>query len=161
MTPFVAQTLMTIRALYAENEGLLSDDALRMDAIEGETQAFEAMDWLIRKDREETALMNAMDELIARYKDRKDRASARKEAGRDMMQALLQAIGETKIKRPAASVSLNPPKWSTKINAEELPQGFYKNERKPLATEINAALAAGETIPGVERVRGQPFITVI
>lgn len=140
---------------------LLGDDDLRADMIDGETDFNRVATRLVRASIEAKANADAVKSIKQDYADRQARYEKQSDAARAMLATLMEVASLPKLSLPVATVSLREPLASVEItDADALPQGFFETVRKPLKTEIKAALMAGETIPGATLALGESAITV-
>jgi hypothetical protein len=134
-----------IRALLGSE-----DPELLHDAIEGQTDLFEIIDWLLGRlaDEEEMAVA-----IVARadalYK-RAEACTGRQKRLRDALLACMEASGQKSLRRPEATLTLSARKQGIQaIDETTLPERFWKTERKVSRSLVMQALAAGEAVPGV------------
>ncbi len=77
------------------------------------------------------------------------------------MLQLMEAAQQDKVTLAEATLSITKPRTSVQVlDIDALPQGFFRNERKPLTTEIKAALEGGDKVPGAELVLGSSGLMV-
>ena len=152
---------ISIEALIAHYPDLADDDQLRIDMIEGETDFNRIMARLIRLDLEAKADAEAIKSIKNEYAERQKRAENRSAAYRDLMIALMNTAGVDKLPLPEGTVSILSPRTRVSVvDVNELPQGFFKTERKPLSDEIKTALMNGEAVPGAELTLGEQSVMV-
>ena len=145
-------------ALRAE----IGDDAdTLLDTLDGETDALDALDSLLDARSERLTNARICRERIKALQERVAREAAGAEAITAQIGTLLDAIGERTIRRPLGTVTRTKARQSVEItDADQLPQGFFRTERKPLAKEIGEALKAGEAVPGATLKEGAPGVMV-
>lgn len=115
-----AQIRNQLAAMAIEDEGLIHD------TLEGETDIFECMDWLLRKIAEEDAMVDAIDVQICKLGKRMDSAKGRKERWRELLQMAMEAAGERTVKRPGATITLAPKPQGIQVADESLiPDEFF------------------------------------
>ena len=132
-----------------------------LDTLDGETDAMEIMGKLVEERTEAAAHEIAMRDLAATYSARAKRLSARQNAISITIGHLLDAMGETKIKHPIATISRTKARWSVKIFDEaEIPSQLTKVTIKPDLAAIKKQMDQGESVPGCQFQMGQPSITV-
>lgn len=146
-----------IREILGDDE----DSAAFWDTLDGEADALDIADRLLRQRGEAKALSAAAkaqaDEITARSKRFQDRAAACDRA----LRILLNAAGERKMERPGATVSIRKGAMSVAITDDsQIPTQFCKTTVAPDKTAIKAQLQAGEDVPGAELVRGEDGVTV-
>lgn len=154
----VRSQILGLIAVYPE---LQEDAELMADMIDGETDFLRIMEKLVEYVRDAETLAEAIKARKADMADRQKRYEAKGDAGRKAILSLMSAADQVKVTLPEATISLIKPRDAVNvIDAEQLPQGFYRTERKPLSKELLAALKSGETIPGAELVTGDPSVSV-
>ncbi len=150
-----------VAKLISENPELAEDDVLRADAIEGETDAYKIVEKALDEQRNSEEMASAIKSREADMEARRFRFERRAEAMRQLIKSILKAAKLPKMTLPEATVILTPPKMSVGIDSvEDLPQGFFKTERKADKAAIKAAFAAGEDVPGAFRVLGPEGLQV-
>lgn len=155
-----------IEQVSAEIRGYLGDDfdaETFWDSLDGETDALDIADHVLRRMQEDAALADASkaqaEALAARAKRLANRSYAHKAA----LLALLKATGEKKLERPAATVSRRAGSLSVRIvNEADIPSQLLtvKTTTAPDKTAIKKQIEAGETVPGAELVRGEDTVSV-
>lgn len=147
----------------AELRAMLGDadpDLIR-DMIEGETEAFELMDWLLAKEAEEFMFQEAIENRIETLRARQEASGNRRERLRGAIEALMTAIGDKTIRRPDATVTLGWRKPGiSSIDESQLPDQFWKIEKKVSRSAINEAFGKGEIVPGVMMDNGGNTLTI-
>jgi hypothetical protein len=114
-------------------------------SIESETDALTLIDRLLESVVADEALVEGG---RARLKRIEDRAEKR----RDVLQAMMEQIGE-KIERPLATLSLSNGRRTAVITDQAgLPEGYWRRSVDRLAIEKD--LKAGKAIPGAELSNG-------
>ena len=132
-----------------------------LDVLDGETDAMDILGKLVEERTEAAAHEVAMKDLAATYTTRAKRLAARQNAISLTIGQLLDAMGETKIKHPMATVSRTKARWGVKIVDEaEIPSQLTKVTTKPDMTAIKKQMDQGENVPGCQFQMGQPSITV-
>lgn len=142
----VRNQIEALKSLYPEIE---EDISLLADTIEGQTDLdgilTKLVDFVLDAESMAEAVKTRKNEIAERQK----RYERQGETGRKAIQRLMEAACQNKIVLPEATLSVTGPREKVEIvDADALPQGFFKTERKPLSKEIFAALKAGETVPG-------------
>lgn len=140
----------------------LADDAdLFASTVEGETDFFRVFDAVVDAFSDAKAMSAAARERSNAILDRARRFEAKAEAMRKLAHALMQSVGKTVIRLPAATVSIRPGVPVVVVeDVSVLPQGFTRTEVTPRREEIRKALAAGEDVPGAYLEATPPTITV-
>jgi hypothetical protein len=146
---FVEQARRDLTALLATYPDLEQDDVLRLDMIEGETNALELIDLLIAAEREALSLEEAVKILQDRLAIRQARFANRRGAIRKYLMQLMEAARLKKVERPAATVSIAAGRPKVVITDESLIyEDFVRITREPDKDKIAKALKGGEIIPG-------------
>jgi hypothetical protein len=140
----------------------LEDDAgLFSDMIEGETNLHELVERAVEMKLDADEMANAIKGRIDAHEVRRKRFQEKSEGLKGIIKHLLEIANQKTLVLPSATVSITKPRERTIIWAEEeLPQGYFKLERKPDTTAITAALKAGNEIPGAALEVGQPGLTI-
>lgn len=132
-----------------------------LDTLDGETDAMEIMGKLVEERTEAAAHEIAMRDLAATYSARAKRLSARQDAISLAIGQLMDAMGETKIKHPIATISRTKARWSANItDADQIPSQLMNVTTKPDMAAIKKQMDQGESVPGCQFKMGQPSITV-
>tara|TARA_R110002110_G_scaffold292411_1_gene506495 strand:+ start:178 stop:663 length:486 start_codon:yes stop_codon:yes gene_type:complete len=132
-----------------------------LDTLDGETDAMEIMGKLVEERTEAAAHEIAMRDLAATYSVRAKRLSARQDAISLGIGQLMDAMGETKIKHPIATISRTKARWSANItDADQIPSQLMNVTTKPDMAAIKKQMDQGESVPGCQFKMGQPSITV-
>lgn len=162
MNPAVIdQIKREIDMLCQANPELADDAELRHDMIEGETGVHQVVGKLIAAKVEADAMVAAIKAVIETYTARMDRYQANAHDAKAGITAIMQAANLPKLTLPQGTVSISKGRDSVAVdNADELPQGFFAIERKPMKNEIKIALQAGEAVPGARLVTGPETVTV-
>lgn len=155
-----------ISQISADIADMLGDDFdpdTFWDTLDGETDVLDIADHIIRKMQEDAALAAASkaqaDDLAKRAKRIGERANAHKAA----LLTLLDASGQKKLERPAATVSRRKGSLSVAITDErEVPSQLMaiKTTAAPDKTAIKKQIEAGVDVPGAALVRGNDSVTV-
>lgn len=156
--------LTKIAAVADMLRGILGDDddeAVWLDSIEGETNAFDIADMLLSRLLETDALADAVKAQEAALKARRTRLEDRGRAIRNSLGALLDAAAVRKLERPLGTVSRLAGRMSVVIEDEaSIPTQLCKVVTTPDKAAIKAQLEAGEDVPGAALVRGADTVSV-
>lgn len=158
-TAFIAGMADQIREALGDD----FDAETFLDTLDGETDALDIADTLIRDMQEAEALAAATKALADDYAARAKRIGNRPRAIKAALLTLLDAIGERKLERPAATVSRRAGSVAVHItDADAVPSQLctVKTVTAPDKAAIKAQIEAGETVPGAELVRGDDTVTV-
>lgn len=154
----VRKQIEALKALYPE---ITEDADLLADTLEGETDLDRVLSKLVDFVRDAEAMAGAVKARKDEIAERQKRYERQGESGRKIIQQLMEAAHATKVTLPEATLSITAARDKVEVlDAEALPQGFFKTERKPLSKEILAALKAGEAVPGAELRTGEQGLMV-
>jgi hypothetical protein len=159
---FIDQARRDLTALLAAHPELEEDEVLRLDMAEGQTNAMEMLDELIRVERDARALQNVIAEEMDRLNKRLRRFVDRQNLVRKYMMQLMEAAGLKKVERPAATVSIaaGRPKVIL-LDAEQLPNRFVRIKREPNREEILKVLKEyGQNVPGATLSNAEPVLRI-
>jgi hypothetical protein len=158
---FVEQARRDLTALLAAYPDLEQDDVLRLDMIEGETNALELIDLLIAAEREALSLEEAVRILQERLAIRQARFANRRGALRKYLMQLMEAAGLKKVERPAATVSIAAGRQKVVItNEDDLPTYCVRITREPDKTIIKDLLSGGHEINGAILSNAEPVLRI-
>lgn len=153
---FTLEKVQELRALLGD-----ADPDLVHDTLEGETDIFELVDWLLAKLGDEEALEAGIAARVAALQQRKAACDARQQRLRDALLMCMTATGEKTLRRPEATVSVGQKKPGiAHVDETLLPDRFFKTERKVSKSAINEALDKGEAVPGVTMGNGGVSLSV-
>lgn len=131
------------------------------DTLQGETDALEWAEWLIRRAREYEALVKAADEMLERITIRRARFRANNAQLRQAAATIMEAAAIRKLVRAdfTASLRVTPP-HAVELDREATPAEFRRETWAPDKHAIRAALLAGERVPGWEISNGGTALAV-
>jgi len=154
----IRRQIESLLAAYPE----MADDAdLLADMIEGETDAFEVMRELVREYLVARSFRDCLQETIADFKKRQDRADARVDRIRELMGKILVSADMAKFELPEATLSMRAGKQSVVITDEAaLPESMIKISRSPDKMAIGQCLSAGNDVPGASLSNGSPTLMI-
>ena len=158
---FDPRLIETVAAELRDMLGEDFDESTFLDSLDGETDALDVADALIAGMQDAEALATAAKAQADAIKARADRLKARSAAYKGRMLTLLDAIGQKKLERPAATISRRTGSLSVQITDEaSVPSQLCKIVQTPDKTAIKKQLEAGEAVPGAELARGEDGVTV-
>lgn len=153
---FTLEKVAELRALLGD-----ADPDLIHDTLEGQTDVFEIVDWLLGKLADEEAMQEAIASRIEALAVRKQACGGRIERLRQALLSCMLAVGEKSLRRPEATVSVASRKPGIQaIDETVLPDRFFKTERKVNRADVGVALKDGEVVPGVTLDNGGISLTV-
>ena len=130
-----------------DNDGVVTDELLlELDGIEGsfedKAEAYAAV--IKTYEAEEAVLTAEIQRLTARRTSRQNNV---KRLRGNLVQAM-QLFGLSKHKSPRWTISLRSSVSAQVVDAAQLPEEYWRIERKPAISDISAALKAGQEVKG-------------
>lgn len=108
---------------------VIEDEDLIRDTLEGETDIFECMDWLLNKIAEEKQMQDAIMNRMEALQTRRAAAGNREERWRGLLQTAMEAVGEKTVRRPEGTITLAPkPQGIQSIDESQVPDEFFITE---------------------------------
>ena len=160
MTP-VAKIILQIDRMLEDCPELADYTDLRLDMIEGETDALEVATRLVRTIRQSETTVDAIKAEIDMLKARSSRYATRKDRARAVLEGLMDAMGTVKLPLPVATVTMSEGREKAIISDENmLPAEFLRVKTEPDKTAILDALKAGQAVPGAVLSNGGRTLTV-
>jgi alanyl-tRNA synthetase len=154
----VRNQIEALKALYPE---ITEDADLLADVLEGETNLDRVLEKLVDFVRDAETMMAAVKARKDEIAERQKRFERQAESGRKIIQQLMESAHQTKVVLPEATLSITAAREKVEVtNVDDLPQGYFRTERKPLSKDILLALKAGEKIPGAELVIGDSGLMI-
>lgn len=154
----VEASIADLMAAYPE---LAEDDVLLLDTIQGATNLFEIAAKAVELKAEADTMADALKLRISDLEARKARFNRQSEAMRKLIKGLMDAVGQTKLILPEATLSIAKGREKVVVDdVNELVQGFYRTERIADKDAIKTALAAGSEVPGARLVLSESSLTV-
>lgn len=149
----VKAQITNLLAAYPE---LAEDDDLRADMFEGETDLEKVVTRCLSDRQDAEAMAVAVKSRIGDLTDRMRRYERKSAAMRALILGMMEAADLPKLELAEATLSLREPVPSVNvIDIDELPQGFYKIEKRADKAAIKKSILAGEPVPGAELVLGE------
>jgi len=151
-----------IKAMSDQIRLLVDDDQdTFLDTLDGETNAMDILGLLVQERTECKANEIAMKDLAKTYSQRSQRLASKQDAISITIGHLLDAMGETKIMHPIATVSRTKPRAKLVIVDEaEIPSQLGTFVFKPDLKAIKNQMDDGELVPGCEMTVGDASISV-
>lgn len=145
-------------AVYPE---LADDETLRLDTIEGETDALRVVERALAEKLDADAMAEAVKLRVNALSERAGRFTRKAEAMKALIRDILKAGGVQKLILTEATISLTKPRNYVKIlDVNALGQGYFKTERIADKKALLAALERGDEIPGAELALGETGLAV-
>lgn len=150
-----------IAKLIEANPELGEDDALRADMLEAETDLHRVIERCLDEKLDADEMAEAIGSRIDALKARAGRFERKSEAMKSLIKSVMQAADLPKLILPEATLSIRAPMASVNVlNVDDLPQGYFKTERKADKTAIKSALMQGDEIPGAELALGDESLSI-
>ena len=150
-----------VARLIEDYPELAEDDGLRADTIEGETDAHRLIERALNERQHSETMAWAIKERETAMAARRVRFERKSGAMEALIKAVMKAAKLDKLTLPEATLSILKPRQLVGIeNVDDLPQGFFKTERKADKAAIKAAFDAGEDVPGAIRVIGENGLSI-
>lgn len=154
-----AEQIREVASAIREMLGEDFDDQTFLDTLDGETDAMDMLGHLIKARVEALEIEKAMKEVASIYTARARRHFDQAQHCSTGIGKILDAMGERKVMHPLATVSRTKPRLSLSIDDEtSVPTQLCR--LTPDKTAIEAALEAGEFVPGASLKTGLPGLTV-
>jgi Siphovirus Gp157 len=150
-----------VEALLRENPELDTDEILRADMIDGETDTIAIMRELERNRAEALANAEALAATIEQNKNRMARFRRQEMLIRTMMFRLLQAGQLRKLVLPEATLSIaTAPARVVITNEDQLPDDYWRIKREPDKERIKLALITAAVVPGAELSNSPDYLRI-
>lgn len=162
MNPAILANIAAARdALIRDYPALADDPEFLADVIEGQTDAPAIAAKLIQRRNEARANRDACKALSQDYAGKASHWELRSTAQNRLLMALLDAAGVSALSTPLGTVSVLNGRESLHLaEGFDPPQGYAVVTVSPDRKAIEAALKAGETMPGAWLERGNPYVMV-
>ena len=164
--PYLDRHTLTAKSLadHLRERGFADDEDLIADAIEGETDAMEAVSRLLRWMNERQASAQSLKALEADYAARRKRFEEAIKSARGALARFMDETGLTKIERPEATLSMRQGSptviYPADLDPETLPEQFRRWTCDADKAAIKEAMLAGEEVPGLTLSNGETSLTV-
>lgn len=150
-----------IEAMLVEYPELADDEQLRLDMIDGSTNATAILERLVAGIRDAETMQAAMKERIGALNARKDAFERRADGLRQLAQRVMEAAKLRKLVLPEATLSIRPSPAAVRILDEaQIPDMFWRVKREPNKTSIKEAFMDGQPVPGAALTNGVETINV-
>lgn len=154
----IQQQINNLLLTYPE---LAEDDVLRVDMIEGETDAFEYLSHIVRNIGETKALASGISDWKKTLDERLTRFERREEAFRSLAFKIMQAADIKKAELPEATLSIRNGTPKVVITDETaLPGACLKTTVTPDKTAIKEMITNGVSVPGALMSNGEPSLSI-
>lgn len=157
--PLISQISETLAEMLGDD----FDAETFWDTLDGETDVLDIADRIIARMQDDAALSAASKSLADDLAARAKRLGERQVAHKAALLRLLDATGQKKLERPAATISKRVGSVSVRIvNEADIPSQLctVKTVTTPDKTAIKKQIEGGEKVPGAELVRGDDTVTV-
>lgn len=157
-TPIALAEIKRIADVLAEACG--DDERAFVCMIEGETNAFEALEGVHQSLSQDEELIEGITARMTALNARLDRVKSRKEAKRKAIGLILRAAGLKKAELVEATVSVRDGKPKLVIvDADAVPSEYTRTKTEPDKTAINKAFEGAEDLPNW-LVKSDPVDTI-
>ena len=156
------ESAAALALLHAIAETIGDDAKARLDMVEGSTNLLEAIDQTISRinnlKSHRDGIKSEIDRLRARFK----RLEEADERLRLLLRQALENVGERKIERPTATVSVVHIPPSVVVHAEtELPDEFWRQPPRVIdKIKIAFELRNGREVPGASLSNGDVTVAI-
>lgn len=164
--PYLDRHTLTAKSLadHLRERGFADDEDLIADAIEGETDAMEAVSRLLRWMAEKQSHAAILGDLVSNYGTRKKRYEEAVKSARGALARFMDETGLTRIERPEATLSMRQGSptviYPADLDPESLPEQFRRWTCDADKAAIKEAMLAGEEVPGLTLSNGETSLTV-
>ena len=155
----VRDQITNLLLVYPE---LNDDEILRLDMIEGETEAFEFLSRVVRSINNAQVTKTGLSHYIDALNERQERFGHRIDVLRKFAKQVMDSANIKKAELPEATLSIR--NGSPKViitNEHELPKEFLRVKTEPDKTRIKAALAAGENVSGAALSNSETTLAIL
>ena len=149
--------------ILREMPEIASDDEAVMATLGSETDFIEAVNRVLKSAKEDDATAEARKRLAKEYAEQASAYELRADKKRSGIARVMGEFGLKKLALDCGNVSLvKGRKYPKVVVLSDLPQGFYTETtiRHADKDAIKAAIAADESIPGVELQTSNDYIQV-
>lgn len=154
----VVREITDLLAVYPE---LAEDETLRADTLEGATDINGILAKLVQEREAAYGMAEGVKVPVDDLRQRKARLERRGEGYGEAIERVMNAAGLSKVILPNATLSIsNAPPSVTVADEQAVPDQFWRVKREIDKPAINAAVKAGEEIPGVAVSNGATRLTV-
>lgn len=157
-TATVKAQITNLLAAYPE---LAEDDDLRADMFEGETDLEKIVTRCLSDRQDAETMAAAVKARIGDLSERMKRYERKSAAMKSLILDMMATADLPKLELAEATLSLRDPVPSVNVlDVDELPQGFFKLEKRADKTAIKKSILAGDPIPGAELQLGDQTLTI-
>jgi hypothetical protein len=150
-----------ISRLVDANPELAEDGDLRLDMIEGETDALRFIGKALSARQEAVSMQEAIKARVADLSERAARYGRKADAMKRLIKSVMQSADLDKLELPEATLSIAKPRSSVEVtDLDALPQGYFRLKKEADKTAIKKAIEAGEEIPGAVLSLGDESLMV-
>ena len=154
----VRQQIDNLLVTYPE---LREDETLRLDMIEGETEAFEFLAMIVQLIEDTKALVEGAEARIAELRERVARFGRREEGLRALAFKIMSAADLRKAELPCATLSIRAGTPKVIVTDEAIiPDLLCTFERKVNKAKIKEMLAGGAEVRGAVMSNGESSLSI-
>lgn len=137
------------------------DEALVHDMLEGETNIVKMIEAVLSSMKDAVWMTEALKQREKELQERRKRFEARSEAGRALLQQIMEKTGLQKLVLPEATLSIGAKPASVVVYDEAaIPDDFWKVERKLDKKALLAALKESPGVAGAQLSNGGASLTI-
>jgi hypothetical protein len=157
----LSHIILEIDRLLEDFPELADDEQLRLDTIEGETDALEIATRLVRLVNRAEGMTEAIDAEIDALKQRRKRYVEQARRARVGIQSIMTTSELRKLELPVGTVSLKRTPPSLVItDSKAIPNDFWRVKMEPDNTAIKDALKKGQAVEGCTLSNGGETISI-
>lgn len=150
-----------LQSLLASNPELADDETLKLDMIEGATDAHTVLRYLLEQIVDAKAMAKGISEYEKTFADRRHRLERKAESLRGLIFQIMQSAELKRLPLPIATLTVGQGQQKVIVSDESaIPDRFMKVEKTPRKTEIKAAISSGESVPGATLSNAEPVLTI-
>lgn len=150
----------SLKASYPELE---EDEALFADTVEGETDVFEALASLVRREQSAKHQAQAVYAYMESLQQRAARFERQQEAARELIKRVMEAVNLRKAPLPEATLSISAGRPKLLITDVSIVPAEYTQtvtETRPDKAAIKEALQSGKPVDGAVLSNSEPVLSI-
>tara|TARA_B100000575_G_C23143794_1_gene667000 strand:+ start:22054 stop:22539 length:486 start_codon:yes stop_codon:yes gene_type:complete len=137
------------------------DNQCFWDTLDGETDVMYVVGELLKEYQIANADINALNEVMKTFKERKDRFENKKDKIKQSLQKILYSTNQKNIPHSFGTISRKEGVKSLIVdNIDQLPDEFVKVEKAPIKNAIKEKLNQGHHVEGARLHNGDPTISI-
>lgn len=162
----IAQQISALFAIYPD---LAEDDVLKMDTIEGETDALKAIDRIIEAIEDTKILIGGLEAMMKSWTERGARFERRLEGLKEGIRKIMEAADMHKLERPTATmyfvkgpqklIDTSGSNYDLRVHVTLDPK-FIRTYHEVNKPAVRAALIGGAQIDGFGLSNAEPVLHI-